>query len=150
MHTGDVVAGVIGVKKFVYDVWGDTVNTASRMESHGTPGMIHVSGAVRERLRDAFVFEPRGQIDVKGKGPMTTFYLLGEVGKCDPANLPRRGLPTGEDGAGAGSGGEGEEGEEGGESPAPLSPILSRTLSRLSSSVASAAAFFGRRNSSTL
>jgi class 3 adenylate cyclase len=71
-----VVAGVIGRKKFIYDLWGDTVNTASRMESHGAPGRVHCSRAVRDALGDAFAFEARGTIDVKGKGPMETFFLV--------------------------------------------------------------------------
>jgi len=77
LNTGPVVAGVIGKKKFIYDVWGDTVNTASRMESHGTPGFIHVTEETQRRLADAYVFEARGEIDVKGKGPMRTYYLVG-------------------------------------------------------------------------
>ncbi len=75
VHTGPVVAGVIGHRKFTYDLWGDTVNTASRMESHGVPGRVHVSAAVEERLRGRFNFEPRGTIEVKGKGPMQTFLV---------------------------------------------------------------------------
>ena len=79
MHTGPVVAGVIGTRKFIYDVWGDTVNVASRMESTGIPGRIQVTGAVERRLRDRFVMTPRGEIDVKGKGKMETFFLVGEA-----------------------------------------------------------------------
>ena len=79
MHTGPVVAGVIGTRKFIYDVWGDTVNVASRMESTGIPGRIQVTGAVERRLRDGFVMTPRGEIDVKGKGKMETFFLVGEA-----------------------------------------------------------------------
>jgi len=71
------LAGVIGRAKFIYDLWGDTVNTASRMESHATPGTIQVSVHAYERLRDRFELRPRGTIDVKGKGPMTTYLLLG-------------------------------------------------------------------------
>ncbi len=78
MHTGPVVAGVIGTRKFIYDVWGDTVNVASRMESTGIPGRIQVTGAVERRLRDRFVLTPRGEIDIKGKGPTETFFLDGE------------------------------------------------------------------------
>jgi len=77
VHTGPVVAGVIGKKKFIYDVWGDTVNTASRMESHGVPGSIQVSEATYEAAKDKFLFEPRGSITVKGKGEMTTYLLVG-------------------------------------------------------------------------
>jgi class 3 adenylate cyclase len=75
MHTGSGVAGVIGQEKFAYDVWGDAVNVASRMESSGEPGRIHVTGEIYSRLRDAFVFEERGEIDVKGIGPMKTYFL---------------------------------------------------------------------------
>ena len=79
MHVGPAVAGVIGAKKFIYDVWGDTVNTASRMESHGVPGQIQVTQPVYERLRDRYAFEYRGIVDVKGKGPMPTYFLLGRL-----------------------------------------------------------------------
>jgi class 3 adenylate cyclase/NAD(P)-dependent dehydrogenase (short-subunit alcohol dehydrogenase family) len=77
VHTGDVVAGVIGRRKFIYDLWGDTVNTASRMESHGVTGRIQVSDQVRAVLDDSFEFESRGEIDIKGKGMMPTFFLTG-------------------------------------------------------------------------
>jgi class 3 adenylate cyclase len=76
MHTGPVVAGVIGRRKFIYDLWGDTVNTASRMESHGVEGGIQVTAAVRARLDDTFRLEPRGTIMVKGKGEMSTYLLV--------------------------------------------------------------------------
>ena len=75
IQAGSVIAGVIGTRKFIYDVWGDTVNTASRLESHGAPGRVHVSEGVRERLRERFVFEPRGSIVLKGRGAMQTFFL---------------------------------------------------------------------------
>jgi adenylate cyclase len=72
-----VVAGVIGRKRFLYDLWGDAVNTASRMESHGTPGRIQITGATCELLADEFECEPRGTIAVKGKGEVEAWYLIG-------------------------------------------------------------------------
>jgi len=77
IHTGSVVAGVIGKKKFAYDLWGDTVNTASRMESRGEAGKIQVSPEVYALLREKFIFEERGEIDVKGKGKIRTWFLVG-------------------------------------------------------------------------
>jgi class 3 adenylate cyclase/NAD(P)-dependent dehydrogenase (short-subunit alcohol dehydrogenase family) len=77
MQTGDAVAGVIGRQKFVYDLWGDTVNTASRMETHGVGGQIQCTERVYRRLNGRFTFTPRGEIDIKGKGPMSTYFLVG-------------------------------------------------------------------------
>ena len=73
---GPVVAGVIGHQKFIYDLWGDTVNTAGRMESHGVPGAIQVTERAYRRLVPAFAFEERGVVDIKGKGPMRTYLLV--------------------------------------------------------------------------
>ena len=77
INTGSVVAGVIGSKKFIYDLWGDAVNVASRMESSGLPGKIQVTQATYERLQDRYQFEKRGQVAVKGRGEMTTYWLIG-------------------------------------------------------------------------
>jgi class 3 adenylate cyclase/HAMP domain-containing protein len=85
IHSGSVVAGVIGEKKFIYDLWGDTVNIASRMESSGLPGRIQVSEATYHLLKGHFELEPRGEIEVKGKGKVTT-YLLGKQ-RADPTRV---------------------------------------------------------------
>jgi adenylate cyclase len=77
VHIGPVIAGVIGVRKLMYDVWGDTVNTASRLETFGAPDRIHVSTEMRRVLGEAFSFEPRGKLDIKGKGMMETYFLTG-------------------------------------------------------------------------
>ena len=75
IHSGPLVAGVIGKRKFIYDLWGDAVNTAARMESHGIPNMIHMSADTAGVIKDRFSLESRGVVDIKGKGPMETFLL---------------------------------------------------------------------------
>jgi adenylate cyclase len=84
IHTGPAIAGVIGRKKFSYDVWGNTVNIASRMESHGHAGKIHVSQALARRLNGRFLLEDRGEIDLKGSGRMHTFFLGAPVSTATP------------------------------------------------------------------
>jgi class 3 adenylate cyclase len=76
-HCGPLIAGVIGESRFLYDMWGDTVNVASRMESLGAPGKIQVSDAAHSLLAEIFSFEHRGGIDVKGRGEMQTWWLNG-------------------------------------------------------------------------
>jgi adenylate cyclase len=75
IHTGSATAGIIGDRRFSYDVWGDAVNIASRMESHGMPGRTHVSEAYRAAAAGSFEFEKRGFIDVRGVGEVQTWFL---------------------------------------------------------------------------
>jgi class 3 adenylate cyclase len=79
VHAGPAVAGVIGSWKFAYDVWGDTVNTASRLESSSLADQIQISAPVAEALGPAYLVEPRGVIELKGKGETDTFFLLGRL-----------------------------------------------------------------------
>ena len=76
INTGPVVAGVIGERKFAYDLWGDAVDTASRMESHGAENRIQLNENTYERLKSKFICEERGMIDIKGKGEMRTYFLI--------------------------------------------------------------------------
>ena len=79
IHSGDVVAGIIGTHKFAYDIWGDAVNIASRMESHSLPNRIQISTATHRHLHESFRLEPHGSVDIKGKGPMETYFLIGRA-----------------------------------------------------------------------
>lgn len=88
MHCGPTIAGVIGHKRFLYDVWGDAVNLASRMESGGEPGRIHTSEALYLALQQGFAFEARGLVFLKGKGFMPTYFLLGEKAHDEGAQAP--------------------------------------------------------------
>lgn len=75
IHTGPVVAGIVGIKKFQYDIWGDTVNTASRMESAGEAGKVNISESTFERVKDRFNCLFRGEVEVKGKGAVKMYFV---------------------------------------------------------------------------
>jgi adenylate cyclase len=78
INSGPVVAGIIGRERFSYDLWGDAVNTASRMESHGQPGRIQISEATYELIQNEFTCQPRGTLQIKGKGTVPVWYLVGQ------------------------------------------------------------------------
>lgn len=80
IHTGPLVACVVGTSKFQYDIWGDTFNTASRLESSSEPGRIQISSTTHALLEDGYVYEARGDVEVKGKSPMITWLLVDERG----------------------------------------------------------------------
>src|SRR5471030_1420474 len=75
IHSGSVVAGIVGVKKFAYDIWGDTVNTAARMEQNSEAGRINISQTTYDLVKDKFACEYRGEIDAKGKGQLKMYYV---------------------------------------------------------------------------
>jgi len=81
IHSGPVVAGIVGVKKFAYDIWGDTVNTAARMEQSSEPGKITISETTHEFIKDSFTFEDRGKVEVKNKGPLHMYFVEGYKGE---------------------------------------------------------------------
>jgi adenylate cyclase len=87
IHVGPIVAGIVGTSKFAYDVWGDTVNVASRLETTSEPGRIHVSPELASRLQTGYVLEPRGSVELKGKGATETYYLLGRRNRASDARL---------------------------------------------------------------
>jgi class 3 adenylate cyclase len=89
INSGPVIAGIVGQKRFLYDLWGDAVNLASRMESHGTPGAVQVTKATYERIEDTFVCESQGVADIKGKGPMPVWHVVGRR-TADHASEPAR------------------------------------------------------------
>ena len=79
VHTGPVVAGIVGVKKFAYDIWGNTVNIASRMESSGEPGKVNISGPTYEIIKDKFECTHRGKIEAKNKGMIDMYFVKGSL-----------------------------------------------------------------------
>ena len=97
VNSGPAMAAVVGRHRFTYDIWSDTVNTASRMESSGAPGRIQVTEETYSRLSLTHRFECRGQIDIKGKGPMTTYFLIGRQSETESTRLTRPGAVLGKE-----------------------------------------------------
>jgi class 3 adenylate cyclase len=93
MESGPVVAGVIGRQKFIYDLWGDTVNTASRLETHGLPGRIQVGEGAHRLLCDRYAFDDRGEVELKGKGLRRAYLLVGRLPEGQPASRTRGSAP---------------------------------------------------------
>jgi guanylate cyclase len=100
INSGPVIAGIVGRKRFLYDLWGDAVNLASRMESHGTPGTVQITRATYERIADEFRCEPQGTAEIKGKGPMPVWHVLGPKTReipgqdASPAAAPQSSAPA--------------------------------------------------------
>ena len=96
VHSGPVIGGVIGHRKFAFDIWGETVNIASRLEVHGVPGLVHVSAATRRNVADLFDVEPRGPMQLRGYGPMETYTIAGRrpTQRDDPRGSPEAPLAT--------------------------------------------------------
>jgi class 3 adenylate cyclase len=90
IHTGTVVAGIVGVRKFAYDIWGDTVNTAARMESSGEVGKVNISGTTWELVRNHFQCQHRGKVAAKNKGEIDMYFVEGESGGRKPTSRRRR------------------------------------------------------------
>ena len=88
VHSGPVIGGVIGHRKFAFDIWGETVNLASRLEVHGVPGLVHVSASTWRNLADEFDVEPRGPMQLRGYGPMETYTIARR--RADESEDPRR------------------------------------------------------------
>ena len=89
IHTGSIVAGIVGTKKFAYDVWGDTVNTAARMEQKSEPGKINISSATYQIIKDRYICHYRGEIDAKNKGLLKMYFIEGQL-QCQTELIARK------------------------------------------------------------
>lgn len=94
VNSGPVIGGVIGRRKFVYDVWGDAVNVASRMESHGLGGAVQITRSTYDLIKDEFLCEPRGSLDVKGKGAMEVWLVRARKQGLDKTEAPPSPTPA--------------------------------------------------------